>query len=71
MQANVSSGALPQAFVLKARAMYDAHKHDVDQFVDNIFPAQNVNDICVQITPIKNILYLNSSEGREAHCRTY
>ena len=55
----------------QARTIYDAHKHNIDQFVDNIFPAQNINDISVQVTPIKNILYLNSREGREAHYRMY
>jgi hypothetical protein len=57
--------------VKQARTFYDAHKHNIDQFVDNIFPAQNINDIDVQVTPIKNILYLNSREGREAHYRMY
>jgi hypothetical protein len=70
MQANTCA-ALPKAFVQKARAMYDAHKHDIDQFVDNVFPAQNIHDVDVQVTPIKNILYVNDRKGREAHHRTY
>ena len=67
----LQSSILPAAFVQRARAIYDAHKHDVDQFVDNVFPSQNIHDVVVQTTPIKNVLYVNSAEGRAPHHRTY
>jgi hypothetical protein len=68
---SAKSATLPHAFMQKARAIYDAHKHNVDQFVDNVFAAQSYNDVVVQVTPIKNVLYINCRNGREAHHRTY
>lgn len=62
---------MPHSLVQKASAIYDAHKHDVDQFVDNVFLAQNNQDIVVHNSPVKNIFYLNSREGRDAHYRMY
>jgi hypothetical protein len=62
---------LPHTFVQKASAIYEAQKQDVDQFVDNVFPAQNNQDIVVHTSSLKNILYINSREGRDAHYRMY
>jgi hypothetical protein len=49
---------------------YKQHGTTVDQFVDNHFPAES-NDVKTMVTPIRNVLYLNSKAGREAYTRMY
>jgi hypothetical protein len=50
--------------------LYQQHGTTIDQFVDNHFPAES-NDVKTMVTPIRNVLYINSKAGREAYTRMY
>lgn len=54
-----------------AKSLYNTHKANIDQFVDNIISTNKSVQIKTQVTPIKNILFVNSNSGREPFARMY